>query len=320
MNPTLEVVNGQMAKIQSKQHMPLQEVFLRGGYGDTSYIETRTEYYDIIDSLEITPHVYADGAIGLQTTAQLASHLTPEGIKQLPIVTERIITNKENRVRHGESLIIGGIRKPEKRDVVRGVPILKDIPGLNLLFSGRDFEERATEILFIITPTVSTGGKPNEDMVERLKARHASPMTQGLHEAVMDPLGLRAREQESERQVEEARSAQQQSEAEMTAARLEALTTGQQVEDLSAELEEARAEADQATTTAEEAASRAEAAEAEAQKATAEAKRAKDEAAKAKTEAEKAKAKLEDVDRKAAEPRSDDKPPQQEAPQAKEEN
>lgn len=243
MSPTLEIVNGQSAKIQSRQHVPLQQVTVQsGGFGGTPVLRTQTEYYDIVDQLEITPHVYADGYIGLQTTAQIAAYLTPEGIKQVPIVTERTISNKDNRIRVGESLIIGGIRKSEKRDVIRGVPVLKDIPGLNLLFSGRDFEERATEVIFILTPTISTGGKPNADVMEMLKERHASPMTQAIHETVTDPLGIKAREEDNERRIE-AREAQRErrfrardsrmraEEAERTAARLEAMQTGQQIQD-----------------------------------------------------------------------------------------
>ncbi len=195
MNPTLTVANGQTARISSKQHLPLQEVTYEYT-GGLDYLKTETEYYDIIDSLEITPHVYADGMIGLETTVQLASHLTPEGIDQVPIVTERTVSNKENRIRTGESLIIGGLRKTEKRDVVRGTPILKDIPGLGMLFSGRDFEERATETLFILTPTISAGGIPNIEMVEMLREKHTSPMTQSLPEQIMDPLGIKAREQD----------------------------------------------------------------------------------------------------------------------------
>ncbi len=260
MNPTLEVVNGQSAKIQSRQHVPLQQVTVQsGGFGGTPVLRTQTEYYDIVDQLEITPHVYANGYIGLQTSAQIAAYMTPEGIKQTPIVTERTITNKDNRVRIGESLIIGGIRKSEKRDVIRGVPILKDIPGLNLLFSGRDFEERATEVIFILTPTISTGGKPNVDIVEMLHERHASPMTQAIHEAVTDPLGIRAREEDHERRIEarelqrerllDARRTRMRSmeDAERTAARLEAMRAGQQIQD-EEEPAEAESQADQADT------------------------------------------------------------------------
>jgi len=267
MNPSLEVVNGETAKIQSKQHQPIQQITVQsGGLGGLVTVNTQMEFYDIIDSLQITPHVYAEGYIGLETSAQIAAYLTPEGIKQTPIVTERTITNKDNRIRLGESLVIGGIRKSEKRDVVRGVPILKDIPLLGWLFSGRDFEERATEVIFILTPSISTKGRPNKDMVEMLKDRHASPAARGLQETVMDPLGTKAQREEGERKLEKARLAQQESEAEMTAARVQAIQTGRQVEDLEAELEKNKTRTAQLSEQAQQAEAEAQQAKAELQK------------------------------------------------------
>jgi len=320
MNPSLDVVNGQTAELTSRQHVPLQQVFLRGGYGDSSFIETRTEYYDIIDALKITPHAFADGSISLKTEAQISAYLTPEGIKQLPIVTERQITNDDNRIRHGESLIIGGIRKSEKRDVVRGVPILKDIPIVNLFFSGRDFEERATEVIFILTPTISSGGKPNAEIVNYLRERHSSPMSQSLRQQMMDPLGIKAREDEQQRRLAAARRAQEDYEQQMTASRLEALEAGVQIEDLQTELEETKVRFEQASTRAQEAVSKAEEAKAEAQKATTEAKQAKEQAAaQASTQAKQAKPEAEKP--KAETPQNKEattQPPQtQQQPQAK---
>lgn len=176
MNPTLEVVNGQTARIQFKQHVPLQQITTQaGGFGGETVLTTQTEYYDIIDSMEITPHVYADGGVGLQTQIRIGAYLTPAGVTQTPIVTSHMISSKESRIRLGQSLVIGGLRKREKRDVIRGVPILKDIPILGLLFSGRDFEERAREIVFILTPTVSTGGGAPEDASGKIRQRHRSP-------------------------------------------------------------------------------------------------------------------------------------------------
>jgi type II secretory pathway component GspD/PulD (secretin) len=285
MNPTLEVLNGQTATIQSKQHVPLQQItYTSGGVAGGTILGTQTEYYDVIDSLEITPHVFADGYIGLQTTAQIASYLTPEGIKQTPIVTERKITNKDNRIRLGESLIIGGIRKSEKRDVVRGVPVLKDIPLLNLFFSGRDFEERATEVIFILTPSISTNGRPNKDVVAMMRDRHSSPKSQSFEEKMMDPLGTRAREREQQRKLAAASEARRKYEAEATMTRLEALEAGQQIEELQAELKEARVKVEQIGTKADQAASKAEQAQSEAEKAAAEAKA---QAALVRTEAQK---------------------------------
>ncbi|MEJ2650045.1 MAG: hypothetical protein P8016_16745 [Sedimentisphaerales bacterium] len=77
MNPTLEIVNGKTAKVQSRQHVPLQKVTKAvPGAGTTTVVLTETEYVDVIDSLEITPHVFADGYIGLETNILLGSKNT----------------------------------------------------------------------------------------------------------------------------------------------------------------------------------------------------------------------------------------------------
>ena len=122
-----------------------------------------------MDSLKVTPHVFADGYIGMNTEVVIGSRNTPEGVKQVSIITERTIKNEENRIRQGQSMIIGGIKKVEQSSVVRGVPFLKDIPILGVFFSSKDFEERGKEILFILTPTISNYGIPNREMVELLR-------------------------------------------------------------------------------------------------------------------------------------------------------
>jgi type II secretory pathway component GspD/PulD (secretin) len=170
MNPTLEVVNGGTATVSSQQKVPLDRITMRSTNSD--YLETRTEYENVIDSLKITAHVFGDGYIGLETDVLLGSKNTPEGVKQVPIITRKEIQNKENRIRQGESLVIGGIRKNEEFAVVRGVPILKDIPILGFLFSSEDTESRAVETIFILTPTISTDGRPKEEVMKQIKKIH----------------------------------------------------------------------------------------------------------------------------------------------------
>jgi len=79
------------------------------------------------------------------------------------------------------------MRKTEKRDVIRGAPFLKDIPIIGVVFSGRDFEERMVETIFILTPTISTSGRPNEKVVEKVKGKHEPSEFRALHEAITDP-------------------------------------------------------------------------------------------------------------------------------------
>ena len=259
MNPTLEVINGKTAKISSSQHVPLQKItkLLPGGGGELTTLLTETEYVDVVDSLEITPHVFADGYIGLETDILLGSKLTPEGVKQLPIVTMKEIQNKENRIRKGESLVIGGIRKTEKRDVARGVPFLKDIPVLGLLFSGRDFEERVVETIFILTPTISTGGIPNKEMVEKLKRKHRSPTSEGLDEIIADPFGIEAGEKARQLEASEVERIRLDAESEKARARYDVREAEEQAKRAEAELNRVKAEAEAKVKAAEEAAEKA---------------------------------------------------------------
>lgn len=191
MNPSLEVVNGQKARIQSSETVPLDKTFI---YDREGFVETKTEYIDVVDALEVVPHVFADGYIGLETSALIGSKSIPEGVTQIRVVSKREIYNKENRIRQGQSLVIGGIRKSEEHSVIRGVPFMKDIPLVGILFSSKDFEERAIETTFILTPTISSGGIPNRRMVEEIRKKHAAPdYPADLQDIMLDPLGMESR-------------------------------------------------------------------------------------------------------------------------------
>ncbi len=306
MNPSLEVVNGQNATITSQETVPLQTLYLRDIRSE--FIETRTEYVQVIDKLDITPHVFADGSIGLVTKARIASKSTPEGVKQIPVLTHREIDNKENRIRPGESLIIGGIRKSERRAVVRGIPGLKDIPLLGMLFSSKDFEERATETIFIITPTISTGGMPNKEMVDKLKRDHEPPLpTETLNKTMTDPFGMQANKREQERELLDAEAARLDAAREKAIARSVMRAADDKAERAEAEAAKAmlelrkvktealqmKADAEKARTDAEAQLKAAQATKAAADKATTEATQAKTDAQKQVDEAQKAKAEAE---------------------------
>lgn len=281
MNPTLEIVNGKKAIVESSQHVPLQKV--------TTYIPTNgeyipkneTEYVDVIDSLEIIPHVFADGYIGLETNIILGSKNTPDGVKQVPILTKKQIASKENRIRPGESLIIGGIRKTEKFGVARGVPILKDIPLLGFLFSGEDTEQRAVETVFILTPTISTNGRPREEIMAEIRRKHeATPSAKGITDMILDPFGINAHEHAQEQKAMEAEKVRLEAEVEKVDAQIAIKQADEQVRKAEEELQQTKNEAQRIKAAAEkkaaeadEKAKAAEQARADADKAIADAKK-----------------------------------------------
>ena len=294
MNPTLEVVNGGTAKVMSSQKVPLDRVTMRSTQSD--YLETKTEYEDVVDSLQVTAHVYADGYIGLETSVLLGSKNTPEGVKQIPIITKKQIDNKQNRIRQGESLIIGGIRKNEKFAVVRGVPILKDIPLIGYLFSSEDTESRAVETIFILTPTISTNGRPKPEVMKEVSRKHEASSPEGLGEMITDPFGFKAREVAHEQALDEAERMRLEAEAEKAQAQVSVRQAVERADRAESELDRVKTEADRMKTDAEKASAEAEAkakaaqeAQAAADKALAEAKKAQDAAAQAEAKAKAAK-------------------------------
>jgi len=285
MNPSLQVVNGGTAKVSSMQKVPLDRITMRSTQSD--YLETRTDYEEVIDSLEITAHVYGDGYIGLETDAIIGSKNTPEGVKQVPIITKKEITNKNNRIRQGESLIIGGIRKNEEFAVVRGVPILKDIPIIGYLFSSEDTEHRAVETIFILTPTISSDGQAKDEVMKEIQRKHEPDSPTGLGEMITDPFGLKAKEVAKEHVLDEAEQLRLEAEVEKAQARIDVRQANEQtkkaqeeLENMKAEAARIKAEAEEANAEAEAKAKAAEEAKAAADKALADAKKLQEEAQK----------------------------------------
>ncbi len=137
MNPTLEVVEGRTGKVRASY---------KGQTGK-----------EIVDSFEVTPRILDDGCISLETELIIEGEALRQGEEEIAVETGLRISNKENRIRNGGSLVIGGVTKTEKRDVVRGLPLLKDIPLIGRLFSRRDFEERTKQILAVVTASISEG-------------------------------------------------------------------------------------------------------------------------------------------------------------------
>jgi len=277
LNPTLETVNGKEATVTIKDFAPYEKIV--SGEGGVTQAYNLTDYKWVEDTLTVTPSVFADGSIGLKTDIKIGSKSKPEGVVQASIITERSIKIAENRIKPGESLVIGGMRKSEKRSVIRGVPFFKDIPILGVLFSSKDFEEKATEIIFILTPSISSGSVEHAKVVEDIRRKHAPLKYEtGLDKVLSDPLGTDIYTDVIERKAVEAETARLRAE-------IEAAAMSKDVEKMKDALSAAHRQLD-----AEKA--RVEKAQAEKDKAIAEAGIAAVEAEKARLIADKAKAEV----------------------------
>lgn len=260
LNPTLETVNGKKATVEIVDTAPIEKIVTERG--NLTY--TVTDYKDVFDTLSVIPYVYSDGSIGLKTDIRIGSKSKPEGVVQAPIITERSINIGENRIDPGKSLIIGGMRKSENRSVVRGVPFFKDLPLVGILFSSKDYEENATEIVFILTPSISHGGVEYQEMADMVREKFEGPDSgTDIDDIITDPLRTKAYSDVVEKEADQSETEMVRLQVEAADIKRQALSEQLRAEHALAELETLRVTAHEAQAKIERANAKKKVAEAE---------------------------------------------------------
>ncbi len=105
-------------------------------------------------SVSVTPTILPDNTIRMALrprTAQVTEYVTAPSGNLYPRVNESTVTTTA-RVPNGHSLLIGGFYEEVESDVANKVPILGDIPAVNLLFKSSTTERKNTSLVFIVTP------------------------------------------------------------------------------------------------------------------------------------------------------------------------
>ena len=72
-------------------------------------------------------------------------------------MTDNATTDSSLLVQDGNTIILGGLVKDEKRTTRKGVPLLSRIPLLKYLFSANVDETYKSEMVILITPRILTG-------------------------------------------------------------------------------------------------------------------------------------------------------------------
>lgn len=114
-------------------------------------------------SVSVTPTILPDNTIRMALrprTAQVTEYVTSPSGNLYPRVNESTVTTTA-RVPNGHSLLIGGFYEEIEGDVRNKVPILGDIPAVNLLFKSSTTERKNTSLVFIVTPKLY---RPNVTM------------------------------------------------------------------------------------------------------------------------------------------------------------
>ncbi|HXE41914.1 MAG TPA: type II and III secretion system protein, partial [Candidatus Baltobacteraceae bacterium] len=105
--------------------------------------------------LDVTPFINPDGLVVMDVQSEiddLGDNVLIDG-NPVPKTTKRTL-NSEIAVKDKDTIILGGFIRSDRTKNRSGVPLLKDIPLLGVLFSSRSDTKDRQELIVLMRPTV----------------------------------------------------------------------------------------------------------------------------------------------------------------------
>jgi type IV pilus assembly protein PilQ len=156
-DPTLIVQEGQTATVQLTQDVVTNietEVQVTNGVSVTTQtIETTPA--GLILQVDVD-RIDDNGFVSLSVAPSISA---PTGTYNLGadtifLLSERLITSGQVRVRDGQTLLLSGIIQESERSSVTKIPILGDIPILGALFRSTTTDNQRQELIVLLTPQI----------------------------------------------------------------------------------------------------------------------------------------------------------------------
>ncbi len=151
-SPRIITANQKEAHIEQGVEIPYQEAASSGA--------TVTQFKKAVLSLTVTPQITPDDNIimDLRVSKDSVGELTSSATGGfVPSIDTREIETQV-LVRDGQTVVLGGIYETERRETIRKVPFLGDIPGVGALFRSTSRVINKAELLIFVTPRILNEG------------------------------------------------------------------------------------------------------------------------------------------------------------------
>ncbi|WAC47695.1 type II and III secretion system protein family protein [Asticcacaulis sp. SL142] len=169
--PNLTAVSGEAAKFLAGGEFPVPT-------GQDNQGRVSVEFKPFGVGLGFTPVVLSSGRISLKLSTEV-SELSANGSISITdtlsvpaISVRRVETSVE--MASGSSLMIAGLLQSEYRQAIDALPGMTTLPVIGTLFRSRDFLNRETELVVIVTPYLVSPTQPDslQTPADNLQAAH----------------------------------------------------------------------------------------------------------------------------------------------------
>jgi general secretion pathway protein D len=163
-NPEIRALDGQQAKLNIGQRVPVATGSFQAGVGVGStagagfvnpLVNTQFQYIDVGVNIDMTPHVHPNRDVSMKLQVEVSSvanYVTIGGIQQ-PVIAQNK-SQEEIRLKEGEVSILAGLIQRIDTKQLNGWPWLANVPIMRYLFSGDNTDLQDSEVLIVLTPHI----------------------------------------------------------------------------------------------------------------------------------------------------------------------
>jgi len=156
-SPHILASDNKEAKIDVSDELPVATTTYTDASSSstTGVYETSIQYRDTGILLTVTPHINDSGLVTMDISQEVSEPGKEKTVvdKTYPSFTKRTV-NTTLTVKHGQTIVIGGLIKEKVTDTKEGLPCLIQVPVLRFL-GGREYKEiEKKELVIMITPRV----------------------------------------------------------------------------------------------------------------------------------------------------------------------
>lgn len=152
--PNLIAANGEKASFLVGGELPIPVVQPTGATGGQT---VTIQFREFGVKLTFEPEILSEDLVKLRIEPEVSSLDFANAILisgfRIPAFRSRKASTTVD-LRRGETLAIAGLLSTEEQKVNTGLPFLKDIPILGVLFSSQRFQRNETELMVLVTPRV----------------------------------------------------------------------------------------------------------------------------------------------------------------------
>ena len=141
--PQITTLDNTEARIFMGEQVPIRVLDANG--------RQAIQLQDAGTSLQVTPHVTADGRILLDLNPEKNSFRTDA---QAGVILQKQSAKTTVVVNDGETVVIAGLTTKEETETETGIPLLKDIPILGYLFKHTANQTRKRDLIIFVTPHI----------------------------------------------------------------------------------------------------------------------------------------------------------------------